>query len=345
MRIYRTSQRVDGCPRKVEQMTKARVFVSRRIPTAGLEILHKVADVEVWQDEIPPDYEVFMQKTQELDGLLCLLTDRIDRNLIQTAAGSLKVISQMAVGYDNIDVRAATEMGIPVGHTPGVLTDATADFAWALLMAAARRVAEADRYTHQGRWKTWGPTLLMGADIYGATLGIVGLGRIGQAVAKRALGFDMRVLYFDLQRRHEAEEELGVEYASFNKLLEQSDFVTVHIWLSEDTHHLFSDEQFERMKPSAILINSARGPIIDPEALYSALKTGKIAYAALDVTEPEPIPIDNPLLTLDNIIITPHIASASLHARTKMATMAAENLSAGLRGERLPHCVNPEIYK
>jgi glyoxylate reductase len=326
-------------------MRKANVFVSRIIPDAGIEILRSVADVDVWQEELPPDYEFLLQKVQGRDGLLCLLTDRIDRNLIQTAADSLRVISQMAVGYDNIDIPAATERGIPVGHTPGVLTDATADFTWALLTSAARRVVEADKFTRQGRWKTWGPTLLIGADIHGATLGIVGLGRIGQAVAKRARGFDMRVLYFDPQRQREAEEALGVEYASFNELLEQSDFVTIHVWLSEDTHHLFGFEQFERMKPSAILINSARGPIVDSAALYKSLKLGKIAYAALDVTETEPIPMDDPLLTLDNIIIAPHIASASLQARTKMATMAAENLVAGLKGERLPNCVNPEVYR
>jgi glyoxylate reductase len=288
---------------------------------------------------------VLLEKIQGMDGLLCLLTDQIDRDLIQSAKDSLKVISQMAVGYDNIDVETATELGIPVGHTPGVLTDATADFTWALLMSAARRVVEADRFTREGRWVTWGPTLLMGADVAGATLGIVGFGRIGQAIAKRASGFDMCILYYDPQRSRDLEDELGVEFAEFDDLLRQSDFISIHTWLSEDTYHLFSKEEFKLMKPTAILINSARGPIVDQEALYQALTTGEIAYAALDVTDPEPIPMDDPLLTLENIIIAPHIASSSLYARTKMATMATENLLAGLRGERLPNCVNPEVYR
>jgi glyoxylate reductase len=325
-------------------MSKPNVFVTRIIPGPGLTMIQKISQVEVWQEEVPPPYEVLFEKIQGLDGLLCLLTDRIDRDLILSAGESLKVISQMAVGYDNIDMDAATERRIPVGHTPGVLTDATADFAWALLMSAARRVVEADKFTREGRWVTWGPTLLMGADVAGATLGIVGLGRIGQAIARRASGFEMRVIYYDLQRHQDIEEELGLAFVEFDELLRQSDFISIHTPLSEDTYHLFGTDQFRSMKKTAILINSARGPIVDPNALYHALIDDEIAYAALDVTEPEPIPMDDPLLTLDNIIITPHIASSSLYARTKMATMAAENLIAGLRGERLPHCVNPEVY-
>jgi glyoxylate reductase len=326
-------------------MSKPNVFITRLIPGPGLEMIQGVAQMQVWQEELPPPYEVLLKKIQGMDGLLCLLTDQIDRDLIQSAKDSLKVISQMAVGYDNIDVETATELGIPVGHTPGVLTDATADFTWALLMSAARRVVEADRFTREGRWVTWGPTLLMGADVAGATLGIVGFGRIGQAIAKRASGFDMCILYYDPQRSRDLEDELGVEFAEFDDLLRQSDFISIHTWLSEDTYHLFSKEEFKLMKPTAILINSARGPIVDQEALYQALTTGEIAYAALDVTDPEPIPMDDPLLTLENIIIAPHIASSSLYARTKMATMATENLLAGLRGERLPNCVNPEVYR
>lgn len=248
----------------------------------------------------------------------------------------------MAVGYDNIDIPAATERGIPVGNTPGVLTDATADFAWALLMAAARRVVEADKFTREGRWKTWGPTLLLGPDVAGATLGIVGLGRIGQAVVQRAQGFQMRILYHDIQRHTDIEETMGVEFVSFDNLLQEADFVSIHTVLSEETHHLFGDKQFDLMKPSGILINTARGPIVNSLALHSALLKGKIAYAALDVTELEPIHPDDPLLELENIIITPHIASASKQACTKMATMAAENSIAGLKGEDLPNCVNPE---
>ncbi len=325
-------------------MSKPRVFVTRIIPEEGLEMVRSATDVEVWQGELPPPYEVLLQKITSVDGLLCLLTDRIDRDLIGAAGESLKVISQMAVGYDNIDVAAVTERGIPIGNTPGVLTDATADFAWALLMAAARRVVEADKFTRDGYWRTWGPTLLMGPDVAGATLGIVGLGRIGQAVVQRARGFQMRIIYHDIQRHHDIEETMGVEFASFDNLLQESDFVSIHTVLSNDTHHLFGEKQFDLMKPSGILINTARGPIVDPIALYSALHKGKIAYAALDVTESEPILPDDPLLELKNIIITPHIASASKYARTKMATMAAENLIAGLKGEDLPNCVNPEVY-
>ncbi len=321
----------------------SKVFVSRRIPARGLDKVLAATDAEVWQEELPPPYEVLIEKVQAADGLLCLLTDRIDARLMDAGPG-LKVISNFAVGYDNIDIPAATERGIPVGNTPGVLTETTADFAWALLMAAARRVADGDRYTREGRWKTWGPTLLLGQDVHGATLGIIGLGRIGQAVARRAQGFGMRILYHDIQRNEEAEAVLGAEYVNLDTLLQESDFVTVHTWLSDDTYHLISDREFDLMRETAILINDARGPIVDPDALHRALSQGKIAYAALDVTEPEPIPIDHPLLALENILITPHIASASFETRGLMASMAADNLLAGLAGERLPNCVNPEVY-
>lgn len=326
-------------------MLKPKVFVTRIIPEQGLEMVREVAEAEVWPAELPPPYEVLLEKVKGLDGLLCLLTDQIDPNLMDTAGKSLKVISQMAVGYDNINVKAATERGLPVGNTPGVLTDTTADFAWALLMAAARRVVEGDKFTRAGRWTTWGPTLLMGPDVHGATLGIVGFGRIGQAVAKRASGFDMRVLYCGVHRRGDLEKTMGVQYATLDTLYAESDFVTLHTDLNETTRHMIDDAAFAKMKPSAILINTARGPIVDPAALYRALKDGQIAYAALDVTEPEPIPLDSPLLTLDNIILPPHIASASFQTRTQMATMAAANLAAGLKGQRLPTCVNPEVYQ
>jgi glyoxylate reductase len=325
-------------------MPLPKVFVTRRIPDAGLEQVQDRASIEVWTERQPPSYEVLREKIQDIDGLLCLLTDRIDKDLIE-AGPSLKVISQMAVGYDNIDVAVATARGIPVGNTPGVLTDATADLTWALLMAAARRIVEAERYVREGNWQTWEPMLLLGADIAGATLGIVGFGRIGQAVARRAKGFGMRILYYSRHRQEEElERSLGIEYDSFEQLLQESDFVTIHATLSEDTFHLFDRPQFERMKPSAILINTARGAIVNPEALYNALKTGQIAGAALDVTEPEPIPFDSPLLTLPNLLIVPHIGSASQKTRSQMALMAAQNLVAGLLGERLPHCVNPEVY-
>jgi glyoxylate reductase len=324
-------------------MTQFKVFVTRRLP-ASLEPLQKLATVEVWTERQPPPYEVLLDKIRDVDGLLSLLTDPIDRPLIE-AAPKLKVISQMAVGYDNIDIATATAKRIPVGHTPDVLTDATADFAWALLMAAARRVVEADRFTRANQWQTWEPDLLLGGNVAGATLGIVGLGRIGQAMARRASGFNMRILYTNEGRcSSELEQTLGVEFVEFDELLSASDFVSIHTPLTPATHHLFGDRQFAQMQPTAVLINTARGSIVDQDALYRALASSQIAAAALDVTDPEPIPADSLLLKLDNLIITPHIASASRQTREKMAMMAIANLIAGLKGDRLPHCVNSEIY-
>jgi glyoxylate reductase len=329
-------------------MTQPRIFVTRIIPERGLAMVRGLADkydVEIWQDPLPPPYEVLLQKVKGLDGLVCLLTDKIDANLMDAIGPQVKVISQMAVGFDNIDIPAATARGIPIGNTPGVLTDTTADFAWTLLMAAARRVVEGDKFTRAGKWKTWGPIDFLGPDVTGATLGIVGFGRIGQGVAKRAQGFDMRLLYYDTQRYPDAGQQYGAQYADLDTLLRESDFVTLHTVLSADTYHLMDDDRLKMMKPSGILINTSRGPVVDPAALYRALSSGTIAYAALDVTEPEPIKLDDPLLSLDNIIIAPHIASASFQTRNKMATMAAANLIAGLKGERLPNCVNPQVYQ
>jgi glyoxylate reductase len=326
-------------------MPNPKVFVTRIIPKKGLDMVQAHAwDVEVWQDPLPPPYPVLLEKVKGLDGLLCLLTDQIDANLMDAAGPQLKVISQMAVGFDNVDMTAATQRRIPIGNTPGVLTDATADFAWTLLMAAARRVVEGDKLTRAGKWKTWGPIDFLGPDVSGATLGIVGFGRIGQAVAKRAQGFDMRILYYDVQRYPEAEMAYRAQYTDLETVLRESDFVSIHTVLSKETYHYFDDAKFKLMKSSAVLINTSRGPVVDPAALHRALTSGTLAYAALDVTEPEPINLDSPLLALDNIIIAPHIASASFTARNKMATMAAANLSAGLKGERLPNCVNPEVY-
>jgi glyoxylate reductase len=326
-------------------MSKPRVFVSRIIPDAGMERIQATADAEIWPGDVPPPYEVLLEKVKGIDGLVCLLTDQIDGNLMDTAGEALKVISQMAVGFDNIDVTAATERGIPVGHTPGVLTDTTADFAFTLLMTAARRVVEGVDYVKAGKWKTWGPTLLMGQDIYGATLGIVGLGRIGQGMAERASGFKMKIKYFDDFVDPGIAKELGAEPASIEEIFETADFVSLHVPLTPDTEHMISKSQLKAMKPSAILINTSRGPVVDPEALYEALKSGDIAYAALDVTEPEPIPADDPLLSLDNCIVVPHIASSSRATRNKMATMTAANLEAGLKGDPLPNLVNPEVNR
>lgn len=299
-------------------------------------------EAEVWEGELPPPREVLFEKVREIEGLLCLLTDEIDAPLMDVAP-RLKVISNCAVGYDNIDVKAATERGIIVGNTPGVLTDTTADLAFALLMATARRIPEATRFVRAGKWKTWELTVLLGQDIHGATLRIVGMGRIGSAVVKRAAGFGMKIFYHDVLRREELEEELGVVFTDLERLLRESDFVTLHVPLAKETHHLIGRKELEIMNPTAILINTSRGPIVDQEALYDALKSGQIAAAGLDVTDPEPISPDDPLLSLDNCVVLPHIGSASIATRTKMATMAAENLIAGLKGEMPPNPVNPEV--
>ena len=327
-------------------MPNQRVFITRRIPKAGLDLLKATPGLEIdlWQDELPPSYEVLRSKVAGIDGLLCLLTDRIDAAILDAAGPALKVVSQYAVGYDNIDIQAASQRRIPVGNTPGVLTRATADFTFALLMAAARRIVEADRYARAGNWKTWSPTTLLGPDISGATLGIVGMGRIGQAVARRARGFEMQILYSEPTPEPLLEQEFGATYASLDELLEKSNFISLHTPLTPSTRHLIGAAQFARMKPSAVLINTSRGPVVDPAALYDALHSHKIAAAALDVTDPEPLPLDSPLFTLDNLIIAPHIASASIQARDLMARMAVLNLMAGLRGDRLPNCANPQVY-
>jgi glyoxylate reductase len=320
------------------------VFITREIPEAGLRQVLAATQAEVWPGELPPPREILLAKVRGCHGLLCLLTERIDDELLEAAGPSLRVISQMAVGYDNIDVAAATARGIPVGNTPGVLTEATADLAWALLMAAARRVVEGDRFVRAGRWKTWGPKLLLGPDVAGATLGVVGFGRIGQAMARRARGFEMRVVYHARRRQPEAEATLGAQFAALDELLAAADFVTLHVPLNNDTRLLMNEARLRRMKPGAILINTARGPIVDHDALYRVLRSGALGGAALDVTDPEPLPPDSPLLSLENVIVVPHIASASIATRNRMAAMAAANLLAGLRGERLPNCVNPEVY-
>ncbi len=323
-------------------MSKDKVFATRQMPGTTLERLGQHCDLEVWDDFLPPDYEIIYGKMGDLAGLLCLLTDRIDPQLMDAGA-NLKVISNMAVGFDNIDVTAASQRGIPVGNTPGVLTETTADFAFALLMAVARRIPEGRQYVQDGKWRTWHPTVLAGQDVFGATLGIIGSGRIGAAVARRAKGFNMRLLVNSLETEEEI-RQLGGEKVSLNELLVHSDFVSMHVPLTDETRHMISERELALMKSTAILINTARGSVLDPKALYTALQEGQILAAALDVTDPEPIPPDDPLLTLDNCLIVPHIASASVATRTKMAEMAVDNVIAGLRGERLPTCVNPEVY-
>jgi len=323
---------------------KPKVFITRRIAENVLVQLEKECELDVWPQKTPPPYEVIIEKAQSSEGLLTLLTDKIDQDLINQCSSQLKVISQMAVGYDNIDIRAATVKKIPVGHTPGVLTETTADFAFALLLSAARRVVESDRQVHQGIWEAWGPDVLTGQEVFGSTLGIIGFGRIGQAVARRAQGFNMKVLYFDTELKVEESRKYGAEFASLADLLSRSDFITLHTNLTQDTRQFFNKALFEQMKPSAILINTARGGVINSQDLVWALETKKIRAAALDVFESEPIPQDHPLCFMDNVIITPHIASASIQTREKIAEIAALNLIAGIRQQRLPYCANPEVY-
>lgn len=324
-------------------MSKPKVFVTRVIRDQGLNLVKEFCEVEIWPQELPPSRKILLEKVRGVEGILCLLTDKIDAEVLEAAGPQLKVVSNHAVGFDNIVVADATARGIPVGNTPDILTDATADFAFALLMAAARRVTEAERYLRAGKWVTWGPSMLLGVDMVGKTLGLVGFGRIGQAVAKRASGFEMRVIYHDPT----AQPVPGLQaeaVASLDELLRKSDFVSLHVPLTEATRRMVNADFLSKMKPNAVLVNTARGGVLDQDALYAALKNKQIFAAALDVTDPEPLPLDSPLLTLENCVIAPHIASASEQTRDDMALLAAENLIAGLKGERLPHCVNPEVY-
>jgi glyoxylate reductase len=325
-------------------MSQAKVFVTRQLPEPAHSRIKEAVQTEIWPHQLPPERTTLLEKVAGKEGLLCLLTDPIDGEVMDAAGSQLKVISNCAVGVDNIDVQAATARGIPVGNTPGILTETTADFAFSLLMAAARRVPEGDQHVRAGKWQTWGLTLLLGQDIAGATLGLVGFGRIGKAVARRAAGFNMRVLYYDPEHEPHPDDP-PAQKVTLNELLSQSDFVSLHTPLNQDTFHLMGAEEFSQMKSDAILVNTARGPVVDSQALYRALKERQIGGAALDVTDPEPLPAAHPLLTLDNLIVTPHIASASRATRGKMAQMAVDNLLAGLNGTPLPNCVNPQVYK
>jgi lactate dehydrogenase-like 2-hydroxyacid dehydrogenase len=302
--------------------------------------------VDLWTDELPPPRDELLRRVAGLDGLLSLLTDRVDDELLDAAGPQLKVVSNFAVGYDNIDVPALTRRGIPAGNTPGVLTETTADLAFALLMAAARRIPESVDYVRDGKWRTWGPMVLMGVDVHGATLGIVGFGRIGREMARRGRGFGMGILYHDVSpATPEDEAELGATRVEMEELLRESDFVSLHVNLTPETHHLIDADALRAMKPSAVIVNTSRGPVIDADALTEALRRGEIFAAGLDVTDPEPLPADHPLVALANCVVVPHIASASGVTRGKMAAMAAANLLAGLRGERLPTPINPEVYE
>ncbi|MBN1177689.1 MAG: D-glycerate dehydrogenase [Anaerolineae bacterium] len=320
-------------------MEKPTVFVTRRIPEAGLRLVREACEMRLWEGALPPPRDVLLRDVRDCAGLLCLLTETIDAEVMD-AAPRLRVISQMAVGVDNVDLAAASARGIPVGHTPGVLTEATADLTFALLLAAARRIPEGIEHVRSGEWKTWDPLALLGAAVCGATLGIVGMGRIGAAVARRARGFDMTIIYTDHERKPHLEAELGVVYASLDELLARSDFVSLHCPLTEETTHLIDADALRKMKATGILVNAARGPVVDTAALLQALEEGWIAMAALDVTDPEPLPAGHPLAHRADCIVVPHVGSATVAARERMATIAAQNLLAGLRGDPLVHCAN-----
>ncbi len=328
-----------------------RIFATRRIPAAGLDLLKRAGEVEIGSEaeDEPLPREKLLDGIGRADVLVSLLTERIDREVL-SAGRKLLGIANYAVGFNNVDVAAATELGLPVTNTPGVLTDTTADLTWALLLSVARNIVPADRYMRQGRYKIWGPSLFLGGDVGPGgsgdrkILGIIGFGRIGQAVFRRSTGFDMRVLAYDPPMRAEIEKTDGVEYAEMDRILEESDFITLHTDLNASTRHLLSGPAFERMKPTAYLINTARGPIVDEKALVTALREGRIAGAGLDVFEDEPAMAEG-LAELDNVVVLPHIASASRDTRNRMATMCAANAAAHARRERAPNSVNPEVYE
>ncbi len=319
------------------------VLVTRRLPDGSLKPLHEAGiHVRQWESDDPMPRDVLLSEVASVQGLLPMVSDRVDQELLDSAP-LLKVVGNYAVGFDNIDVPACTHRGVVACNTPGVLTETTADMAWTLLMAVARRLVEGVDYVRAGNWKTWGPLLLLGHDVHHATIGIAGMGRIGWEVAKRAFGFDMRVLYYDVNRREDLEKKGPIQYVDFDTLLRESDFISVHVDLNPSTRHLFSTPQLRQMKRTAYLINAARGPIVDPDALYAACRDGEIAGAGLDVTEPEPIPMDSPLLTLPNVVIAPHIASASHETRYRMGELAARNVAAVLSGHPAVTPLNPEV--
>lgn len=358
-------------------MPLPKIIVTQSLPEKVVKQLQSHVELVCWEYDRPVAREWLMDHLPGTEGLLCLLTDRIDAEVLQ-AGSSLRVISTVSVGYDHIDIGECTGRGIPVGHTPGILTETTADLAFGLLLAAARRIVEGADYVRQGHWTTWNPDLLLGQEVCGATLGLVGFGRIGQAVARRAQGFQMKVLAVRSPQEAGQFPEISAsptpdapliaippiqeemvhtetgqdqprssswQFVDLPEALTHSDFVSLHVPLNSRTHHLIGEAEFQVMKPTSILINTARGAVVDSEALYQALIKGVIGGAALDVTDPEPLPASHPLLTIPNCVVIPHLGSASVVTRAKMACMAAENILAGLRGAALPHCVNPEVYR
>ena len=320
------------------------MYITRELPRRALSLLNEKFSVEVWPEYAPPSKEVLKEKAEDADAIITMLNDKFDREILE-ASKRLKIIAQVAVGFDNVNLLEATKRGIYVTNTPDVLTETTADFAWALLMSLARRVVEADKYVRNGQWMVaWHPGMMMGRDINGATIGIVGAGRIGQAVAQRARGFNMKILYHNPSPRPEL-DSVGAVRLELDDLLKQSDFVSLHVPLTRQTTHLINYEKLALMKPTAYLINTSRGAVVDEKALYLALKAGTIAGAGLDVFEQEPTPKNNPLIKLDNVVLAPHISSASIQTRTKMAELAIKNLIDFFNGTKPPNLVNPEVQK
>lgn len=320
------------------------VIVTRDIPDAGLDIIRERCDLRLWEGEMPPTPAELDTLLDGVDGVLTLLDDKITGEVLDAHPG-IRVVSNYAVGYDNIDVPAASARGVAVCNTPDVLNAATAEMSFALLMAVARRIPEAQDYIKAGHWHTWGPRVLLGQNVVGATLGIVGFGRIGKKLAHMASGFDMKLLVHARREDPEAAREFNATYVSLDELLQQSDFVSLNVALTPETYQLIGKRELELMKPSAILINAARGRVVDTDALLEALQNGTIAGAGLDVTDPEPLPADHPLLSLENCVIAPHIASATVETRNNMATTAARNLVAVLFGEQPIACVNPAVLE
>ena len=326
-------------------MSSPRVFVTRRIFPEALELLSPLAELEVWPEENPPLPQQLREKAADAHGLLTNVMDRVDAELLD-AAPQLTAISQISVGLDNVDLAEATRRKIPVGNTPGVLGKATADLGFGLLLDAARRISQGDRWLREGNWKmAYHPMYWLGAEVHGATLGIIGMGQIGLEMAKRGLGFDMKIIYHSRTRKPDLEAQYGLEYVPREDLLSTADFVSLHIPLTPETRHYIGEAELRSMKPTAVLINLARGPVVDPKALYMALKEGWIQAAGLDVTDPEPISPNDPLLTLDNLVISPHIGSASVDSRRATCLLAARNLAAGIQGKRMEQCANPEVYR
>jgi glyoxylate reductase len=324
-------------------MAKPKVYSTHQLFEPARNILDANCDMQYWTDSERPPRDEVLRHVKDKDGLICLLTEKVNEEFLR-AAPKLRIASNVAVGYDNIDVDACTKRGVVVTNTPGVLDETTADFAWTLLMAVARRVAEGEALARSGNWRGWNLDQLCGADVWGKALGIVGFGRIGRSVARRASGFQMKIIYTDAVRAsEEVEKSVNAEFCDMNSLLAESDFISLHVPLLPETRGMFNGPKFLRMKPTAFVINTSRGPVIDEAALVAALENKKIAGAALDVFENEPLL--HPGLKRSNVVLTPHIASASLETRTKMAVMAANNIVAMFKGQRPPNILNPDIFK